>query len=251
MSLHGFRLDRLPLQPGPVEHDLYHPFSGYYYPVVDLDQLKADLEYQEEIIVNNMLLTKAGMAGMVMLGTIGDAVSTLRQHTALQKVPALIKVIKKDLRNYPDMKIVVFARYKDTLEALRLALYREFRAVTLFPNSPPDEYKKRLEKFKKNKKCRVFLCAIKAASHAVDLTNTNEIIFADVDWDLKGQPNIFAIKRVYRQGQQKMVRIRFAYLKDTYDAEVTFVFKAQIDALMNATEMNSLYVKESEVPDIL
>jgi SWI/SNF-related matrix-associated actin-dependent regulator 1 of chromatin subfamily A len=115
-------------------------------------------------------------------------------------------------------KIVLFACHRMVIEGLREGL-RKYGAVTLYGGTPPAKRQINIDKFQKDKRCRVFIANIQAAGTSVTLTAAAEAMFVECDWTPAN--NAQAAMRVHRIGQTRPVRIRYCSLANSTDEKVT------------------------------
>lgn len=211
----------LVVEPAPVDEELY--FADYYL-MKQEDDLHRKLREQQQGIDTLLDLTGSGRDGLKVMEGMAKSVSTILRYTGISKAPPLIEIIKDELAHNHYEKIVIFAIHRDVIEQFRVGLSK-FKPVTLYGGTPAEKRQANIDRFIKEKKCRVFIGNIDAAGTGIDGMQhvCSEALFAEYKWT--PGPNSQAAMRLHRIGQTKPVRIRIALAADTYDERVGVVVR--------------------------
>lgn len=164
------------------------------------------------------------------LESLAVSMTTLRRYIAVQKVPAVVEMVKKELENNEYDKLVIFCVHRDPIELLRQSLAK-FKPVTLYGGTPPETRRANLEKFRRNPKCRVFIGNIQAAGTNVDLTSAKNILFLEQSW-VPGD-NAQAMMRCHNIYQKAGVHVRYVALPNHIDERVTNVLRKKSKSLID------------------
>jgi SWI/SNF-related matrix-associated actin-dependent regulator 1 of chromatin subfamily A len=187
------------------------------------EKLMDIIKFQDSTLANAMgLVTNRPKAPTLrellpVLTGMEKSLAELRLHTGLCKVAAAVEMVRNELDAGLD-KIVLFACHRMVIEGLREGL-RKYGAVTLYGGTPPAKRQINIDKFQKDKRCRVFIANIQAAGTSVTLTAAAEAMFVECDWTPAN--NAQAAMRVHRIGQTRPVRIRYCSLANSTDEKVT------------------------------
>ena len=211
----------LTVEPAVVDEELY--FADYYL-MKQVDELHKKLREQQTGIDTLLDLTGSGRDGVKVMEGMAKSVSTILRYTGISKAPPLIDIVKDELENNHYEKIVIFAIHRDVIEQFRVGL-NKFKPVTLYGGTPADKRQANIDRFIKDKKCRVFIGNIDAAGTGIDGMQhvCHEALFAEYKWT--PGPNAQAAMRIHRIGQTKPVRVRVALAADTYDERVGVVVR--------------------------
>lgn len=211
------------VEPGLPDLEVLPSFAQYFLPTDKRHILKAELLRQQNLLETIETQMKSDRTDKLqVISAISDSVSTLRRYIGLQKCEAVIELVKRELQAKAYKKIVIFAIHSDVIMSLRNGL-REFNAVTLYGNTPPEKRQKNIDKFQKNDYCRVFIGNIHAAGTAITLTAAHHVLFIEQDW-VPGN-NAQAIMRCHRIGQENPVTVRFVALEGSLDAKIAAIVK--------------------------
>lgn len=192
----GFMLRRTKAE---VLHEL-PPKQFQIIPVEGKTSLK--LETQKFNWSKKDLISK-NLDELVAGAELGD-LAKLRHELALDKLSSVIEHLK-DLLEIKE-KIVVFAHHRDILKTL-MAHFDKFNPVVLMGGMNSYEKDQAVNKFQKDKKCRLFFGQIQAAGVGITLTSADIAVFAEISW-VPGE--IFqAVDRIHRIGQDRGVLIQF------------------------------------------
>ena len=132
--------------------------------------------------------------------------ATLRRYIGMAKVPTFAEIIRAELEEHPEMKIVIFAVHKSVIELL-LKLFRCFSAVALYGETTPASRQISIDRFQNEPQTRVFIGNVKAAGTGITLTSAAEVAFIEASYN--PADNAQAAMRCHRIGQKKPVRVRF------------------------------------------
>ncbi len=202
-----------------------------------MEELFTLLEKERKLISDIADKVRLGRDGLEVLKGLAKSISSLRMYTGLQKIDPIAELVKEELALGAYEKIVIFAVHREVINNLRVKL-RDFDPVTLYGGTPPEKRQKNVDRFQKNKKCRVFIGNIQAAGTAITLTAANQVLFAELDW-VPGN-NAQAAKRCHRIGQDKPVFVRCVGLADSYDERLSQILKRKTIELTELFEKNSL-----------
>ena len=125
------------------------------------------------------------------------ALASLRQETALAKLPQCIQYIK-DVLGVVD-KVVVFAYHRSVINALDVTL-KKFNPVKYYGGLNIRQKENAKSVFIKDSKCKVFIGQLDAAGTGVDGLQEAcaYMIFVEIDWT----PFRQCIHRLVRKGQK-------------------------------------------------
>lgn len=215
--------ETLVVPPGAVDIEVYF-FDRW---VVDRGQAMLREIEEEKALTQNLLdaafgLKKQTVARLGGLEHMAPALVTMRRYTALQKCPAIVDIVSRELDRGEYEKLVIFAVHRDTIEFLRQA-FRKYRPVTLYGGTSLQARKANLDKFHNNPKCRIFLGQIIAAGTNVDLSCASDILLMEQSF-VPGE-NAQAIMRCHNIKQSKAVHVRVATLANDIDERVQEVLR--------------------------
>ena len=173
---------------------------------------------------------------------LGDMARMLKV-VGVCKVPKIAEFVEDILRT--EKKVVIFARHRDVIKGLEMALGHCLPAV--YHGGMNDAQKTRMvTEFMRNKDCEVFIGQIQAAGTGINGLQTvcNNVVFAELSW-VPGEM-AQAIDRCHRIGQTASgVNVYLPHVPGTLESamlQVQLSKQTVIDALMGPT--NS--VKEEE-----
>lgn len=152
------------------------------------------------------------------LESLASSMATLRQYTAMAKLPSILDIIYEELESGAIEKIVLFGIHRTVIEEARVRLAK-FGAVTLYGQTPLPKRQYNVDRFQTDKKTRVFIGNIQAAGTGITLTAAHEAAFLEMDWTPAN--NAQAAMRIHRIGQDKPVRVRMFSLAKSVDEAVT------------------------------
>ena len=139
--------------------------------------------------------------------------------------------VKELLEDNPDKKVVVFSRFKETIDALEEYL----KIPTVKLTGDTKDRNAVIKKFQ-NKKTRAFLATIGAAGEGIDGLQkaSNTIVFIDKEWS--PAKNQQAIGRLVRQGQKNKVIVYDLKIENTIDLYVENLLNKKIDDIVRLLE---------------
>lgn len=226
-------LTEVNVEPSPVDMEQW--FFDYWIGGGDASVLKAVTEQESRLrnLWDAVSTSRTPEKDRVsMLPGIDSSVSVLRRYTGMQKVQAVVEMVKNELDNGLD-KIVIFAVHRDVIVTLRDGL-KDYNALLLFGGTPPEKRQRHIDKFQNSAKHRVFVGQIHACGVAISLTAANEILFVESDWVPAN--NAQAMMRVYRKGQTRPVRARFVSLEGSIDKDIQLALRRKTKNLLEAFE---------------
>jgi SWI/SNF-related matrix-associated actin-dependent regulator 1 of chromatin subfamily A len=155
------------------------------------------------------------------LEAVAPHLATLRRYMGLQKVPAIVDIVKTELESGMD-KVVLFAIHKAVIEKLRDDL-KAYGSLTLYGGTNAATRQANIDKFVNKPKHRVFVMNVLAAEGVDGLQKVcHNGILVEQDW-VPGK-NAQAVMRLHRIGQTLPVLIRTAILEgDDLDLRVSRV----------------------------
>jgi SNF2 family DNA or RNA helicase len=142
--------------------------------------------------------------------------------TGIQKYPAVADIIEEELKSNAYEKIVIFAIHQTVIEGMRQRL-RKFKPVTLYGLTPVEKRQRNIDKFMKEKSCRVFIGNIQACGTNITLTAAHHVAFVEQSW--VPDDNAQAAMRVHRIGQTNPVFVRFFGLANSFDDRLSEILK--------------------------
>lgn len=119
----------------------------------------------------------------------------------------------------PDDKIIVFAEYMVTVEALKSALSASnITCVSLVGSDPSAKRQKAVDAFQNDPSVKVFIGTTSAAGVGITLTAANYVIFCSMPWT----PALMrqAEDRAYRLGQKRDVIVIVPIVPTTIDEQI-------------------------------
>jgi SNF2 family DNA or RNA helicase len=157
-------------------------------------------------------------AYLACIAQAGQFLATIRRETATLKALASGLTLAEEL-DATSHKVVVFAYHREAIATLEKVLAPYAPAVIHGGIGDRDRVAA-IDRFHVDPRCRVFIGQITAAGASINLQNAaSEAFFVEASWC--PSDNEQAIARVYRNGQTKPVRVRFAYLHGSIDEPVS------------------------------
>lgn len=156
-----------------------------------------------------------------------QSVSTLRRFTGLCKVPSIVSLVEEELKNHAYEKIVIFGIHNEPLRRIYESLSAFGSALITGATSNRDRAEI-INTFNAFPKLRVLVANIQTAGTAINLTSSNQVLFAELSW-VPGE-NVQALKRCHRIGstQHESIYCRYATLPSSVDRRVTDVLSRKI-----------------------
>jgi SWI/SNF-related matrix-associated actin-dependent regulator 1 of chromatin subfamily A len=144
-----------------------------------------------------------------------DALASLRRDTGTLKAVAVTLLLRHELTHGDDGKTIVFAWHHDAIDTLASGL-RAYNPAVLHGGTRDRDAQ--IEKFWHDTTCRVFIGQVQTAGQAIDLSCSNNIVFAEQSW-VPGE-NAQASLRASGPRQSKAVSVRYTYLPGSVDENV-------------------------------
>lgn len=220
-ELPPIRFSEITVAPSPVDIDIQSSFVQYIFPVDRREELRKKLLFEMDYL-KKITSMPAGHDAMRALEAISSSISTLRRYAGLQKVPAVIEMVKGELESRAYEKIVIFAIHRDVIESLRVGLIR-YGTVTLYGGTDPGTKQRNVDRFQANPMVRVFIGNIQAAGAGINLTVAHQVLF--IEQSFVAGENAQASFRCHRIGQTKPVSVRFVSLNNSIDQKVTTLLR--------------------------
>lgn len=171
---------------------------------------------------------------MALLESVAESVSTLRLYNGLQKVEPISDLVHDELEAGAYRKIIIFAIHTSVIYQLAENLM-QWGAVTLNGATPTQARALRIAQFQQLEDVQVIVCNIKAAGTAINLTEADQVLFAESEWS--PGDNRQALKRAHRIGRKRPVFARFAGISGSIDQRIQQINRrkaADIDAIIGA-----------------
>ena len=111
----------------------------------------------------------------------------------------------------------MFAHHSDVIDLLETEL-ADYNPAIIDGRTSQRDREEAVYRFQNDPTCRVFIGQLQAASTAITLTASSNVVFAEADWT--PAINAQAAARAHRIGQPSAVVARFALLDGTLDALV-------------------------------
>lgn len=141
-----------------------------------------------------------------------------------------IDVVEQVLDELAGDKLVIFAKYRMTNQKLVTLLEQRFNAVAVFGDVTPAQQRKNIDRFIDDPTCKVFIGQPTSAGYGVDGLQRvcSDVLFLE----LPDVPRDFhqAVARIWRDGLQRMCRVRIAVAEGTMQ-------EARLRALMAKDEL--------------
>ena len=151
-----------------------------------------------------------------------SSVSTLRRYMGMQKALPLVDLVSSEFDAGAYDKLVIFCMHRVVIEELRYRL-RKYNPVTLYGGTPASKRQAHIDRFQKDKHCKLFIGQVQAAGTAINLTAAHHVLFAEYDWVPAN--NAQAAMRCHRIGQTQPVFVRFAVAAGAIDEVVLKVVR--------------------------
>lgn len=200
VQLPPISFDDFAVEPGPVDVKDHFP-----------DELESDIADRVEKewgVLRAVAEGKISDEFLSILQATAGSVATLRKFNGLQKVAAVVDLLKGELSCDKKLSIVLFAIHRSVIEGLCRGL-SEFGVARVWGGtSNPDDL---IRDFQAGKR-RVFVGQTQAAGTSITLTRAHEVIMVERAWTPADNSQAWA--RVYRIGQTHPVRVRNIVLAD-------------------------------------
>ena len=154
------------------------------------------------------------------------------------KVGDAIQLVRDELAHGGMQKIVIFANFIDTIDALLEGL-SEFGALGIHGSVTPKKRQEAIDAFQSSDEVRVIVGQTIAAGTGITLHAhgaCQDVLFIGADWVPAN--NAQAVARVHRKGQRNAVTARFLHLSNSIDEAI------QKTLMHKARQINTIYGKE-------
>jgi SWI/SNF-related matrix-associated actin-dependent regulator of chromatin subfamily A-like protein 1 len=184
--------------------------------IPDLPELVAKLshEFKTNVSLTNFNQTTLDTF-LLAVNAHYDVLASLRRETGTLKAIATTLLVRHELENGAG-KTIVFAWHRDAIDTLAKGLAK-FNPAILHGGTIDREGE--INKFWADTSCKVFIGQIATAGQAIDLSCSNNIVFAEQSW-VPGE-NAQASLRASGPRQESGVSVRFTYLPGSIDEMVT------------------------------
>jgi SWI/SNF-related matrix-associated actin-dependent regulator 1 of chromatin subfamily A len=206
------------VEPGEVDLEVHFADRDA---VKELHIVRKEIEQQSALIQATGGMTEYKNRLGALEGLV-KSTSTLRRYMGVQKAIPLAELVAGELKDGAYEKIVIFCMHRAVIEELRYRL-KKFNPVTLYGGTSPATRQSNIDKFQKDKKCKVFIGQVQAAGTAINLTAAHHVLFAEYDWVPAN--NAQAAMRCHRIGQTQPVFVRFAVAAGVIDEVVLKVVR--------------------------
>ncbi len=155
-------------------------------------------------------------------------VSRLGRITALAKLAAATKEIRKVIMNREVRKLVVFTLHRDVIWIMR-EFMRDIGVISLYQSMTEEKKERYLSLFKKWQKYKVLICH----TYTNDLDGIqdacNHAVFVQAPWD--EQKVYSCIKLLHRRRQIFPVDVKFMCIEGTVDEEIQKALIKKVNTL--------------------
>jgi len=138
--------------------------------------------------------------------------STIRRLIGLAKVEGIVALVQDTLASGAE-KVIIFAHHREVIHQLLLGL-RVYNPLHIMGGTSPKSRDEAIERFQTTKD-KVIILSIEAASEAITLNMSNQVIIAEPS--PVPSKNAQAIARAHRRGQKNPVLAQFVTLPGTFD----------------------------------
>ena len=177
-------------------------------------------------------------AGVQGFDTLEMHLTTLRRATEMSKVGDAIQILRGELGDGGMQKVVVFANFIDTIDALLEGL-KEFGALGIHGSVTPKKRQEAIDAFQSSDDVRVIVGQTLAAGTGITLHADGacqDVLFIGADWVPAN--NAQAVARVHRKGQRNAVTARFLHLSNSIDEAI------QRTLMHKSRQINTIFGKE-------
>lgn len=144
--------------------------------------------------------------------------ATLRHFYGVAKAQTIAPMIKSELENNPDMKLVVFAYHKEVIEILRTA-FAPKNTIVIEGSVPMAKRHELTNRFQTDPAARLLIGQYIACGEGLTLTAAHHALFVEYDWS--PEKNRQSAARLRRIGQTKKVLARMVSLVGSLDEQIT------------------------------
>lgn len=176
---------------------------------------------------------------------INSSLHTLNIITCKSKLKGVIE-LAKDLVS-KDRKVVIFCSYTEPLKALQV----EFKKHCVFIDGSVNAHERmvRINKFKDDKNCTVFLGNMVAAGVGINLTNANDCIIINFPFSPADLEQ--AQKRLHRGGQKNKVNVYYTICKDAIDEGLFHLISDKASDITSIIDKGKAVVRYDDIPNKL
>jgi SWI/SNF-related matrix-associated actin-dependent regulator 1 of chromatin subfamily A len=210
-------VERSAVELDPTFYEQIQAHGGEQNLITSLKVADQTLRQALEVVSANMNHGSPNGDRLKLLESMGPGLMTLRRYIGMAKLPAILDIIEDELSSGQLEKVVLFGVHQCVIEGSRKALAK-YGAVTLYGLTPPQKRQRNIDKFMKDKHCRVFIGNIQAAGVGITLTSAHEVVFLEQEW--VPSSNAQAAMRCHRIGQTEPVRVRIFSLHKSVDEQV-------------------------------
>jgi SWI/SNF-related matrix-associated actin-dependent regulator 1 of chromatin subfamily A len=146
--------------------------------------------------------------------------ATLRRYLGMAKATTVAHAIADELRDDPDMAVILFAAHHDVIRELRECL-ADYNPACITGETPEKLRELEEMRFQSDPRCRVFIGQIRACQTAITLHRANHVVIVEPEWT--PEFNLQAAKRAHRIGQTRPVFVRYASMPGTLDEAINRV----------------------------
>jgi SNF2 family DNA or RNA helicase len=174
-------------------------------------------------------LASDGLAG---LQGLGETLATYRRAVGVVKADAVARWVKDQLESGLG-KVVLFAHHREVIEIMAVAL-KAYAPAVLTGSSSPKEREAAVDRFQRNRFCKVFVGQLQAAGTGITLNAASDVVLVEQSW-VPGD-NEQAIMRIHRIGQRSACIARIAHVPNSIDEDIARACSrklADIDKLFN------------------
>lgn len=242
-ELPPIQVNRLPIgPPGKVTFELLELDIGWAGITTDLGvaKLVEKVNAQASTVRHAIQTSGHTTIAAAAMEALAPSVSALRRYTGLQKVEPVVKLLTEELDAFLYQKIVVFCYHRGVIEALRQAL-RRFKPRVIFGGTDPLRRDRHVRQFQTQPRFRVFIGQITAAGVAISLTAANQVLVVEPSY--VPAENAQALKRCHRHGQDRPVFVRFAYLPNTLDQDITAIYMKKANQITQVMDADARLVR--------
>jgi len=238
--LSPLKFEEVTVEPVPPSRDVQMMYFDSY--IMNLDKLAPDLaaaRRQVETLVGTGPTTGNAAESTIKIleGLSGrHEVKQLRKWIGLEKVPAVVAMVKAELEANQYDKIALFGCHKAALEELRYGL-RMFGAHIVYENTPQMKRHRNDKAFQMDPRRRVIVRQLSAPP--APLTAACQVGVVEADWI--AHRNAQAVLQVHQKGQTRPVTVRF-FMVQGFDAAVMRALKQR------ARSMSASFEPQEEDP---
>lgn len=164
--------------------------------------------------------TASGVGETDVLKIVAASAPGLRELTGLTKVEPIAEMIEDEFESEQLKKIVIFAWHRSVVERLAERL-KAMNPCVLYGGMAPGAKQKAQDAFREDPNRLVFIGNILAAGEAIDLSVSDDILFAE--WSTVPGDNSQACFRCTNSAKRRSVMVRFATLAGSVDEKLTRV----------------------------